>query len=339
MSKYQNILLIQTAFLGDAILTTPLIRAIKQTFPQASLDILVIPETRIIFKFNPHLNQILSFDKRKLPQRIISFFKVLTMLRRNKYDLIISGQLSFTTSVLMYLSGTKNRLGFPRQKLLTMNINLPKGLPIVQRYLKLMTALTETKFSYQTELFWNETIEDNVDTIIQENISKNKKVVGIAPGSVWKTKRWLPEYYSELISALGKKGIQTVLIGGREDYQLCQSIANKSRSKPLNLAGKLSIPGSAALIKRLDLVVTNDSAPMHLANAVQTDVIAIFGPTVRRFGFFPFREHDKVLEIGLDCRPCGKHGGNKCPQKHFNCMKAITPDIVIKAVLENLELL
>jgi len=335
---YKKILLIQTAFLGDAILTTPLVRALRQTFPDSMIDIMVIPETAAVFKNNPNINNIIIYNKRKLVWKWLDLFSLLINIKSNKYDLAVSAQLSMRTSLIMWMSGIPNRLGFPRQKLKTMTINLPKGLPVVKRYIKLMEALTNESFTYQTEVFWDEKTENAVNDLAGRYLKTNKHTVGIAPGSVWATKRWLPQYFSELIRLLAERNIHSVLIGGKEDYILCDEIAAESGLKPLNTAGKLTIQGSAAFIKRLNLIVTNDSAPLHLANAVQTDVVAIFGPTIRRFGFFPFRQNDKVLEIGLKCRPCGKHGGKRCPLKHFSCMKSITPDMVFKSVLETLEM-
>jgi heptosyltransferase-2 len=336
MPDYHKILLIQTAFLGDAILTTPLLWALKQTYTKAEIDVLCIPQTATIFKSNPHIHQLMVFDKRKKFNRIASTLATINELKKHKYDLAVSAQISFTTSMLMYLSGIPNRLGFPRQKLLTMTIDLPKGIPVGKRYLRLMTALTENTFSAQTELFWDNETEQQATQLLNTFCTPDNTIVGIAPGSVWKTKRWLTVYYSELIAQLDSNNIKTVLLGGPEEHELCQLIANNSHTNPLNLCGKTSITGSAAVIKRLNLLVTNDSAPMHLANAVKTDVIAIFGPTVKQFGFFPTGANDKVLEIDLACRPCGKHGSNHCPQKHSRCMTAITPDIVLKEVLKRL---
>lgn len=338
MPDFKRILLIQTAFLGDAILTTPLIRALKQTYPQAKLDVLCIPETVIVFKFNPYVHRVLSFNKRDKARRILTVLPLIRQLKNEKYDLAVSAQLHFTSSLIMLMAGIPNRLGFPRQKLLTMTIDLPKGIPVVKRYLRLMTALTDKEFDHQTELYWDEKTDGTVESVAGNFLNSYQTVVGIAPGSVWPTKRWLPEYFAELISELNKRDVRAILIGGKEDFQLCREIAMMSGSDPLNLAGKLSLLGSAALIQMLKLIVTNDSAPLHLANAVQTDVVAIFGPTVERFGFYPFRERDRVVELDLGCRPCGKHGHTKCPLKHFNCMKNITPDIVFKEILTALEM-
>lgn len=337
MPEFNRILLIQTAFLGDAILTTPLIRAVKELYPSADLDVLIIPQSQLIFKHNPHIHKILLFDKRKSVKRILSFYQLLRQIKNTKYDLGISAQLAYSSSLLMYLGGIPNRLGFPRQKLTSMTIDLPKGIPVVKRYLKLMEALTDRRYSHQTELIWDDKTQTETSAIIGDYLISNSKVIAIAPGSVWATKRWLPEYFAQLIKLLDEYQIKAVLFGGREDLDLCNSIAAMSKVKPLNFAGKLSLLGSAALIKQLPLLISNDSAPLHIANAVQTDVIAIFGPTVTSFGFAPFRVNDRVLEVDLPCRPCGKHGSNRCPLKHFHCMNRLTPDIVLKSTLEVLE--
>lgn len=332
----KKILLIQTAFLGDAILTTPLIRAVKQIFQNSQLDILVIPETKLIFQDNPHISNILLFDKRRFLNRYTSFISTLRVIRNNKYNLIISVHLSFSSSLFFLLSGCNKRLGFPRQKFKNISVDLPKGLPIVKRYLYLMNYFFKDEFSYQTELFWDSELDNKIKNFVREKNTEKKKLVGIAPGSVWPTKRWPLKYYAELIKKLNEHDVKCVLVGGKQDQEVCDKIVELTEPENVNTSGQFTILESAALIKELDLLVTNDSAPMHIANAVKTDVIAIFGPTVKRFGFFPFRSNDEVIEISLECRPCGKHGGKKCPQRHFKCMKDITPDVVFQSVIRHL---
>ncbi|HEX9974914.1 MAG TPA: glycosyltransferase family 9 protein, partial [bacterium] len=195
--------------------------------------------------------------------------------------------------------------------------------------------LTDQKFEMQTEIFWTQKEEEKRKQILEKFQTKNRNIIGIAPGSIWNTKRWIKEYYLELVKLLEKNDFQIVLIGGKEDFELCNFIKNSSGAS--NVAGALSILESAALIEKLDLLITNDSAPLHIANAVKTDVIAIFGPTVQELGFYPFRENDKVIEVDLDCRPCGSHGGNKCPLGHHNCMKFITAEMVFNEVNDHLQ--
>ncbi len=327
----------QTAFLGDVVLSTPFVRALKEVFPEAAIDVLTIPETAIVYRHNPRIRNQLTFDKRKPGKRIPAFFSVVRQIRAQNYDLAVSIQTSFTSSLLMLLGGVPQRLGFPRQKLLTMTIDLEKGLPVVRRTLQLIRPFARDGFSIQTELFWDKEEEERVEALIGDRFRESLPGIAIAAGAVWATKRWPKEYYIELLKRLGAQAFNIGLVGGAEDSELCREIIDSAAVPALNLAGELSVLGSAAFIRRMDLIVCNDSAPLHLANAVQTDVIAIFGPTVKRFGFFPFRIDEKVLEVDLYCRPCSKHGGHHCPEKHFRCMREITPERVYREIISHLE--
>lgn len=313
---------------------TPLLRALSDLLPAARQDVLVVPETAQLLKYNPHVDRLLTFNKRKLRNKLFSLIRVVIQLRQQHYDLAISIQSSWTSAALMWLGGIPNRLGFSRQKLLTMSVPHTKGLHKIQKILRLLEPLTDRKFDMQTELHWSAAESATATALLDPYRGQHRWLVGVAPGSIWYTKRWLKEYFAELVQQLERQDVQIFLIGGKEDYALGEFIRRGSAA--VNLAGRLTVLESAALIAQMDLLVTNDSAPLHIANAVRTDVVAIFGPTVREFGFYPFRENDRVLEVDLDCRPCSWHGGKKCPLGHHNCMRWITPERVVNAVLEQL---
>jgi heptosyltransferase-2 len=152
--------------------------------------------------------------------------------------------------------------------------------------------------------------------------------VAIAPGSVWATKRW--PYYAELAAGLDRT---TVIVGGAEDARLADAIVEAGRGRAVSAAGALSLRGSAALIRRAAVLITNDSAPLHLATAVGTPVVAVFGPTVPEFGFGPRRTGDIVLgHDELPCRPCSKHGPATCPLGHHRCMRDLSARDVAAAL-------
>ena len=330
--EYQKILVLQTAFLGDVILATPILKALNQLFPKAQIDVLTIPQTSIVFKYNPYVTERLIFDKKKPLKKIISFFRLITSIRKNKYDLAISIQSSITSAFLMLFGKIPNRVGFSRQKLLTHPVTVKPGIHTRIRYLKLLKSFSNKNFDSQTEIYWTDSEESKVQNLV-DSIHKNGYfLIGIAPGSVWYTKKWLQEYFVDLLKLLNNEKVKIFLIGGNEEKQLCDEIIKNSLTEAKNLAGCLTILESAALISKLNLMITNDSAPLHIANAVKTDVIAIFGPTVPAHGFFPFRDNDKIMEIDLYCRPCSKHGGSKCPEKHFRCMREITPKMVFDEI-------
>lgn len=330
-NSISKVLIIQTAFIGDAILSTTVFKGIKKVLPNASLDVLAIPQTSNLFYNNPNIENVYEFNKRKFYNRVTSFFKILSLIKKNKYDLAISIQSSFTSSVLMKFGGVKFRIGYPRQKLLTHTIKLKKGLHIRKRVLRLLEPIcNKTILDDETELFWSIDESNRISKIAELESSKLK--IAIAPGSAQFTKQWPKEYFGRLIKKLEENNFNVFLIGGKEDRYLCDEIVAKHDLSAVNLSGDLTLLDSAALINKVDLVISNDSAPLHIANAVKTDVFAIFGPTVKRFGFYPYRENDKILEVELDCRPCGKHGGDKCPLEHFKCMVELTPEIVFEEV-------
>ncbi len=334
--EYQKILVLQTAFLGDVILATPVVKALNQIFPNAQIDTLTIPETSIVFKYNPYVTERLIFDKRRPLKKIISFLGLIHLLRKNKYDLAVSIQSSITSALLMFVGKIPNRVGFSRQKLLTQPVTVKPGIHTRIRYLKLVKSFSNKNFDSQTKIYWTDSEESKVQNLV-DSIGKNGYfLIGIAPGSVWYTKKWLQEYYIELLKLLANQKVKIFLIGGKEEKQLCEEIIRKSETSAKNLAGCLTILESAALISKLNLMITNDSAPLHIANAVKTDVIAIFGPTVPVHGFFPFRDNDKIMEIDLYCRPCSKHGGTKCPEKHFRCMREIIPKMVFDEIKQRI---
>jgi heptosyltransferase-2 len=158
-------------------------------------------------------------------------------------------------------------------------------------------------------------------------------LIAIAPGTAWNTKRWPREHFARLAQMLSDAGDRVVLIGGPEDAPLCREIAGAAgRAGVVDASGAFSVLGSAELIRRSALLVCNDSAPLHLAGAVGTPVLAIFGATTPAFGFGPIGPRDRVLETeGLACRPCSIHGGDRCPIGTFECMVRITPAMAFEA--------
>ncbi len=330
---YTKILLIQTAFIGDAILTSPLIRAVRRHFPQAEIDVISNVGTVALFAQNPNINRVFPFIKKPFFAKIYHFLRLLLLLRREKYECAISVQSYMTSANLMFLAGIPRRIGFKRQKLLTDPIVHGGLMHRTEYYLSLMKAFTQEKFDRQTELFWPDAEEKQAQKFIAPMREKGEFLLGMAPGSVWFTKRWLQEYFIELIDCLHAENVRIVLFGGPGETTLCAEIQKQATNKNLiNIAGKYSITGSAAIIAKLDLMLVNDSAPLHIANAVKTDAVAIFGPTVRRYGFYPLRQHDTLLERDLSCRPCRHNGGPACPEGHFKCMRDLKPRIVLQVI-------
>lgn len=335
MSNFKRILIIQTAYIGDVILITPLIRATKGLFPNASIDVLVIPQTKDVLVNNPYIDNILTFDKRK--NKIIAFWRTIRKIKSRGYDLAISPHSSTTTAYVMLFSGIKERLGFDRwhaSRYLTHKIPHLDGVHKIKKNLHLLSVFSEQNFSRQTELFPGEPEMQRAGEIVNPRHFNKRPTIAIAPGSVWFTKRWPEEHYIALTAMLFEAEYNLIFIGSKEERLLCEKIIRESHAIAQNFAGETDVLESAAIIAHCDLMICNDSGALHIANAMQTDVLAFFGPTVRSMGYFPYRKNDVVFERDMDCRPCGSHGGKKCPLGHHLCMKEILPETVFQKVAE-----
>jgi heptosyltransferase II len=327
----RRILIAQTAFLGDVILVTALIRATKELYPTASVDVLVIPQTAAVLVNNPYLRRVVTFDKRAGKSK--AFTKTLLELRRGKYDLAIAPHSSMTTALLLYLAGIPRRIGFDRllsRYLLTDRVPFAQGIHRGEKNLQLLRPLSDRVFPLDTRLFPAEDDLRYADDLAWPFPGQQK--VAIAPASVWFTKQWPAEYYATLVRELVAMEVNVAVIGAPSERDYCRGILEKAGPGALDLSG-LKPLRSAAVIGACDLLVCNDSGALHIGDAMRTPVFAFFGPTVRRIGFYPYRERDRILEIELDCRPCRVHGSTSCPRGHHHCMTRLTPDMALRSIL------
>ena len=163
-------------------------------------------------------------------------------------------------------------------------------------------------------------------------------MIVVSPGSVWATKRYPHVSYAKLINMLKREDtFDIVLTGTNDDAKIIDEIMKLCGGGIINLVGETSLKELTALLDMASLMITNDSGPMHIASAFNTPIVAIFGPTTRELGFYPYNENSKVIEKDLPCRPCGKHGGEKCKIETFDCMDLITPEVVYKAAVDLLK--
>lgn len=338
MKEPQNILIVQTAFIGDVILITPLIRAVAELYPQAKIDVIVVAEEAKLLENNPYLNEVIVDSKRD--NTFLSLFQLIKQIKSKHYDLVISPHSSFRTHLILYLSKIPERIGFNRGSakwMLTKRIEHPVGPHKIVKNLGLLKPLSDREFDLQTELFPSDKDKQKAEILLQP--LSEKTIIAVAPGSIWQTKCWQLKSYITLCRKLIDSSYGIVLIGGESDKHLCDEIEDaigKDNANLINLAGVTNLLESADVIKKCSLMICNDSGAMHIANAMKTRVFAFFGPTVQRFGYYPYRQGDRVFEVDLECRPCGSHGSKKCPQKHHNCMQKIEVEPVFAAVKSTL---
>ncbi len=319
-----RIAVIQTAFPGDVILCTPVFESLKSAGHYVVA--VVRPPAESLVRHNQFIDKLLIYDKRK---GLSAFLKAAAELKAENCDTALIVQRYLKSALLSIYAGINKRVGYDIaqvRSLYTDEIHYDESKHEVERCLALCQGLSPISgFSPRISIPDNE-LKKTREFLFQEKINLENLIV-IAPGSVWATKRWVG--YRELVELLWERyNADIVLLGSKDDYEICREISEIEHIH--NLAGKTDLLQSSAIIRLARLALTNDSAPAHMAAAVGTPVVAIFGSTVPAFGFAPYSEEAIIVEkTGLYCRPCGSHGSKKCPEKHFRCMNEISPRRVL----------
>jgi len=296
-------LVVQTAFLGDVVLTTPLFSALAAD--HGPVDVVTTPIAAPLIETHPAVRKVIPYDKRGNDRGWAGLRNLARRLRTERYERAYLPHRSLRTATLGVLAGIPARIGFSGAWSFLYTEARPKPALGHESDEQAATALIDGAF------------------------------VVLAPGSIWGSKRW--PYYGELAAKLAAS-MPVVLVGGPDDAGLGEEIVKavgRSGGRAVNACGKLTLRQSAALIGRASALVTNDSAPLHLATAMGTPIVALFGPTVTEFGFGPLRPGDVALGIDeLPCRPCSSHGPPQCPLGHHRCMRELTVAAVIAAIEE-----
>lgn len=317
-----------------------MIQVLHAKYPDAEIDVVTTPKGSEFLAHHPAITAIIAYDKRNAQKGLKGIIALSMYLSQRKYDLAVVPHRSFRTSSIIALSGIKERIGFSTASgtyAYNHIVRYEKAKHEIERNLDLLSPLDITiNHRELPALYPSKADHAFINTFLFEReILDQKKMIAIAPGSVWNTKRWLVERFAELSILLAQDGYEVLIIGGNEDTELGSAIVETAKDKHIhNTTGKLSLIQSAALIGRCTALVTNDSAPLHIGVAMRTPVAAIFGATVPEFGFAPYGENDIVIETkGLACRPCAIHGGHTCPIGTFVCMKNIETKNVYQQVV------
>lgn len=339
MDALNRVVVFQTAFTGDVILTLPMIQRLKRHIPHSAIDLVATPSGAAVAAHHPALRRTLVYDKKGADRGLAAAFRLAQHLRKEAYDAAIIPHRSIRSAAICYGAGIPRRIGFSTSSgrfLMSDVVRYDAARHEILRNLALLAPLGAPTHPLELpSLYPSPADMEAVNSLLEhEHPRSGLPLVALAPGSVWATKRWLPERYRELAQRLTSEGFRVVMIGGHDDLMLGNAItAGLEPGTFINAMGKLTVLQAAELIRRCTLAVTNDSSPMHLATAMRTPVIAIFGATVPALGFAPVGKFDRVVETnGLRCRPCAIHGGNRCPIGSFDCMKNITVTHVLDTV-------
>jgi heptosyltransferase-2 len=331
-NKKEKVLLIQTAFLGDFILTTPVIKKLSHFYGDDKVFVVARPFASEISNC-----KIISFDKDKKSKKIFEFLNVLKKIISIKPQIAFVPHLSATSSLLAFSSRIPVRIGFeenPLSFLFTHKIKkyggkfeheveriskilIPAGLYMKGDELKPEVFVDQSYLSKWEKFFCE--VKKNYG--VKKNTDKEKiKLVAFAPFSNWGTKTWV--YYKEFLQTNKMKDFIFILLGQKEE-------TGNFPHNVINLSGKTSLKDVVAIIKLSDIFLGVDNGLSHIASSFDKPSFVIFGPTVPEFGFFPLSKKFQVIEVSeLECKPCSPHGPQVCPKRHFSCMKELTPELV-----------
>jgi len=320
--KYRNILLIQTGFVGDMVLTTPLIRALRRAAPRSRITLLHAPRTESLVRRCPHLDDRIVLDKSGRGGRLVPMIRLATRLRREHFDLVISPHRSIRSGLLALSTGAGNRIGFthyPASLFYTETVPYSRWeSTFIRRKLRLLGPLGIAAVDDRPELYFGpEETEAAGRLLADANIDSPYAVLAL--GSAWPTKRWPPENFDELARILADRGIAPVFVGGDSDREAGARAA--AAGFGADLTGRTSLDVLAALLAGARLFVGNDSGTLHLARAARIPAIALFGPTGP--GQFRFDRLVRVIESDEPCAPCSDHGSTECPLGDWVCMPRI----------------
>lgn len=328
-NSFEKILIIQTASIGDVVLATPVIQKLAVFFPDSTIDFLVKRGIEPLLYNNPHVHQILVWDKSK--NKYKNLRNLIHRIRNHKYDLVVNLQRFASSGFITVLSGAPVKLGFDKNPLSLfftgrvkhrISADRDKSRHEVARNLEVIQKITDNSVDYPVKLY-----PSNAD-FAKVSQYKTRKYICIAPTSLWFTKQYPPEKWVEFIRELDDD-LMVYFLGSNSDNATCREIIRDSGHKnSIRFCGKLTFLESAALMKDAAMNFVNDSAPQHFASAMNAPLTTIFCSTVPAFGFGPLSDDAVVVEtdVKLDCKPCGLHGFNSCPEKHFKCALTINKE-------------
>lgn len=331
--------MVQTAFLGDVVLTTPLLRVLA--LRHGPVDVVTTPAAAPLLDTHPAVRQVIPYDKRGADRGWSGLAALARRLRGAHYEVAYVPHRSLRSALLPLFARVPARVGFRDawRSLYTEARERPRTGHEVDRLL----ALAGEPQAIRTPSIGLTPADHGAAAQFLEREGLGTDVVALAPGSIWGTKRW--PHFAALAVRLARSHAVAV-VGGAADQEWAETLVGAVREAGGRAASGCGLPGggggggltlreSAAVIARARLLVTNDSAPLHLAQAVGTPTVALFGPTLAAFGFGPLHPGDRVVEVpDLACRPCSRHGPARCPLGHHRCMRDLPVDRVIAAIEE-----
>jgi lipopolysaccharide heptosyltransferase II len=327
-----NILIVRFSSIGDVLLITPLLRAIRHRHPESRITVLTKPLHAPLLSHNPHLTRLVTLGSEQ------SLIALARELRAQRYSNLLDLHDSLRSRALRALvpgpwtSYSKHRIA--RAVLIwTKRSWYRDKKPVAERYFAAAQHLDVAPDGAPPDFFLAPEAKQEIHGwLAHAGIGQERTLIAIAPGAAHATKRWPLPHWRGLIDRIVDQGHDVVLAGGAADEPIATALAAGSPGRVVSAAGRFGLQGTGALLQRAAAVVSGDTGVMHMATGVGTPVLALFGPTVKEFGFFPYTPAARVIELGLPCRPCSSKGGPRCPLGHHRCLRDIEPEMVLRSL-------
>jgi lipopolysaccharide heptosyltransferase I len=365
-AEFSRILLIKPSALGDVVHTLPVLVKLRARYPRARIDWLITPENAEVVRYHPALSNVVLFARRDFSRRgrrwraFLSFFGLLKQIRRAKYELIIDMHGQVRSAFFALISGARVRIGFDRpiKRGLTVSAehdlkNVPNHgwrgaregswiaythrIPIptldvhaIDRYLWVAPLLGLDDSPPDLTIHLSPQATDRMNRLLEEHgVPESKPLVVLVPGTIWETKHWTIEGFAGVARQFLQDGFAVALAGTTRDQQRCRQIAAAAPGT-CDLSGKTTAADLAALIRRAEVAVTNDSGSMHVAASLGKPMVSVFGPT-NPVHIGPYERPESVVRVDLPCSPCNYRRLSQCPFDHA-CMKQVNSAMVVERV-------
>lgn len=321
------------------MLTTPLLTTLHRILAPESLTVLTTPQAKPLLKHHPHVSQVLVDAKRTDGRGLLGLWSMAQRLRRERFTLVVAAHKSLRTAMLLALAGIPQRVGFrqsPGWFLYHSTALRDANRHEVERILCLMRAfgLEPEECDRNSRVEYPEAIKAQVRSLLHNNgIAPTNPLFVVCPGSVWPTKRWTIDGFARLVCRLEESYGRVLLCGGPDDAEIAQGVYEQAGHRGVNLVGQADLLTFMALVDHAQVVISNDSAPMHIAVARDVPVVAIFCATTPSLGYGPYTNNAIVVEKKeLSCRPCGRHGSHLCPLGTDACMRQVSVADVLAGI-------
>ena len=337
MTESPDVLIVRFSAIGDILLTTPLLRAIRTRHPGARIAVLTKEQYVPLLSDNPHVSEVLGVGAGE------SILAIAERIRGVRYSHLLDLHGNLRSLALRRLAPGPWHAYGKRTLQRTLLITTKRDrygayLAVPERYFEAATDLDVEPDGGPPDFFISEAADCRAaERLVALELGRERPIVSIAPGAAHATKRWPIEHWAELVRRVTQTGADVAILGGGDDVEAATAILRAAGGANVgNLAGALGLQETGAVVRRSEVLISGDTGVMHMATGVGTPVVALFGPTVRQFGFFPYRSASSVVELQLPCRPCSAHGTRRCPLGHHHCMRQIAPDLVFPALAEAL---